>query len=210
MNPFTSSNGDLKVALPPPPQKVENLVLGIVISFAVFGFFSCINRTGDFIGYIQVGNILLNGGHIYLEAPKGTNTWPPFFSLFCVPLSLLDRPTPYLARGVWLLFNFFMLWAVIRLTVKVVYGQTLQIRASSLGPSIATIGVLVPIFMTIRFIASNYQHLQINIFIFFLALLGLHVFSRGKDWWGALLIGFAASLKVMPVLFIPYFIYKRY
>jgi len=58
-------------------------------------------RRGDLDTYIHAGYAVLLKRDIYTSQPPGNNTWPPFFSVLCVPLALLDTMTPYLARGVW-------------------------------------------------------------------------------------------------------------
>src|SRR5262249_31703751 len=70
----------------------------VALALLVYGIALCVRRSGDFDGYLQVGGLILSGGHAYYEPPVGLNTWPPFFSVFCVPLALLAKVTPYLAR----------------------------------------------------------------------------------------------------------------
>ena len=59
---------------------------GLAVGFPVW-----VQRAADFAGYLRVGDVVLHGAHLYLDAPPGINTWPPFFGLLCVPLSLLAR-----------------------------------------------------------------------------------------------------------------------
>ncbi|MBI4515273.1 MAG: DUF2029 domain-containing protein [Deltaproteobacteria bacterium] len=183
-------------------------LLRALLLYAVIGFFVWIRRAGDFAGYLTVGELVLAGRHIYAEAPAGINTWPPFFSLVCVPLALLAWPTPYLARGVWLLLNYGLLLLVLRLIVELVYERSLSLRADSGGLSLAAAPVLLPLLLTDRFVSGNFDHLQINIVIFALALGGLHLQRRGQVLAGSAALGAAVALKVMPLVFIPYLAYR--
>src|SRR5437773_643156 len=90
------------------------------LAFILGGTVSWIQRPGDFAGYLTVGELALAGQHVYRAAPPGINTWPPFFSLLCVPLALLARPTPYLARGCWIAINFALLWVILRMLTQLV------------------------------------------------------------------------------------------
>jgi hypothetical protein len=84
-------------------------ILFALALYAVIGFFVWIRRAGDFAGYLVVGELVLANRHLYIGPDTAPNTWPPFFSLLCVPLALLARLSPYLARGLWLCLNFFCL-----------------------------------------------------------------------------------------------------
>ena len=44
-------------------------------------------RAGDFVGYINAGHLALNIQNIYSDP---LNTWPPLFSVFSIPLALMD------------------------------------------------------------------------------------------------------------------------
>ena len=60
-----------------------------------------------------------------------------------------------------------------------------------------------------RWVVSNFEHLQINILVFALALSGLYLHSIARERAGGLVLGLAIALKVMPVVFIPYLAYRQ-
>lgn len=184
------------------------LLRGLLV-YAVVGFCVWIRRPGDFAGYLFVGDLVLSGRHIYLDAPVGMNTWPPFFSLFCVPLAVLAAPTPYLARGVWVLLNFACLWLVLRWLARLVYDRTLSLRAETEDLSLASPELLVPLLLVQRYVSGNLDHLQINLVMFTLALGGLFWQATRREIAGSLLLGLAAAMKVMSIVFIPYLVYRR-
>jgi len=221
----------------------------IVLAGLIGGSISWIRRPGDFAGYLLVGELALAGKHIYTDSLAsadpaansaiGINTWPPFFSLLCVPLALLARPTPYLARGLWLTLNYFLLWVVLRLLARMVYHADLRFRPGGGGADGARRGgarrggahpggahpggmhpigvrlsldspeIFLPLALCYRFILSNFDHLQVNIVIFACTVAALYWHTRGADLRGGIALGLAAALKVMPVVFLPYFIYRR-
>jgi hypothetical protein len=69
--------------------------------------------------------------------------------------------------------------------------------------------MLIPIGLCYRFILGNFDHLQINIVTFACTLAALHWHARGRDRLAGAALGFAAALRVVPVLFVPYFAYRR-
>jgi hypothetical protein len=187
---------------------IRSAIPWVVLALVIGGSISWIRRPGDFAGYVLVGDLVLTGHDIYRDSPPGLNTWPPFFSLLCVPLALLARPTPYLARGVWLALNFVLLWAALRSLAHLVYHAQLRLRPAATGLSLASPDALIPILLCYRFILGNFDHLQVNIVIFACAIAGLLWHVRGHDFSGGVLLGLAAALKVMPIVFVPYFVYR--
>jgi len=182
--------------------------IGLVVAMLVAGA-SWIRRAGDFAGYVTVGRLVLTGGHIYADAGPGLNTWPPFFSLLCVPLALLAAPTPYLARGCWILLNFALLLLVLRILARLVYRRDMSLLATSGDLHPTSPELLVPLILSSRYVLGNFEHQQVNILTFALALGGLYLHSNRRELLGGVCLGAAASLKVMAVLFIPYLVYRR-
>jgi alpha-1,2-mannosyltransferase len=189
----------------PPGRRLLLAALGV---FVGVGFFAWIRRPGDFAGYILVGDLVLAGRHIYQDAPR-INTWPPFWSLLCVPLALLARPSPYLARGLWLVLNVALLVVVLRLVTRLVHGRRLTLAATGPGLSLVAPEVLVPLVLTGRYVVANLEHLQVNVLLFALTLGGLALVAAERPAAGGSLIGLGAAIKVMPAAFLVYLAYRR-
>jgi hypothetical protein len=210
----------------------RRLALAALALFAVFGLFSYSQRTGDFAGYLLVGDLVLDGGHVYVDAPAGVNTWPPLFSLVCAPLALIARLSPTLARGLWVVLNYAAVLLLLDVLARLVYGKRLSLRAVPPGSespappdatgkgeatgasgrpsiSLAAAAIFVPLLLSFRWLLANFEHLQVNILIFLLALGGLYLISTRREGLGALALGLGAALKVMPIVFVPYLAYRR-
>ena len=184
------------------------LLVALALAAAALGV-SFGRRPGDLAGYLVIGNLALDGRHLYDDAPVGVSTWPPFFSLLCVPLALLARASLVLARGLWIAFNYALLVLVLGLAGRLVYGRAVRWRPRPGELAITSGAVLIPLLLTWRYVASNFEHLQVNIAIFALTLGGLHLIHERREVSGGLALGCAAALKVMPALFIPYLAYRR-
>ena len=171
------------------------------------------HRGGDFAGYLAVGEIGLKGGDVYRDAPPLVNTWPPLFGLLCIPLALAGRLSLVGARFGWLLLNWIALGAAFAAMIRLVYGKPITLtwrgEPPAGGVEAASAAVLLPFLLCILWILSNFEHLQVNIIIFALTLAGLLQHQAGRDGRAGLLIGVATALKVMPVLFLPYFLWRR-
>ncbi|MGH3053742.1 MAG: glycosyltransferase family 87 protein, partial [Gaiellaceae bacterium] len=161
-------------------RTIQRLIPWAVLAFVVGGSISWIRRPGDFAGYVLIGDLVLSGQDIYRESPPGLNTWPPFFSLLCVPLALLARPTPYLARAAWLALNFALLWTALKKLVRLVYHTELRLRPATDSLSLAAPEVLLPVLLCYRYILGNFDHLQVNIVIFACVTAALSWHVRAK------------------------------
>ena len=126
-----------------------------------------------------------------------------------MPLALLDRVSPYLSRGLWIVLTYGLLLVVLNLLARLVYRRPLSLSAAAPGLSLFRAELLVPLVLTYRYVVSNFEHLQVNIAIFALALGGMYFQATRRERAGGLAIGCAAALKVMPVVLIPYLAYRR-
>ena len=179
--------------------------LAVVVGLAI----ACVHRDGDMDGFIEVGELILQGKHAYADARPGINTWPPVFGLLCVPIALLARVSLPLTHVLWLGANVVVLLAVLRLLVRIVYRRTLVIRPWRDGVPLASASVLVPVFIAQAGVAGNFYHLQVNLFVFGITLGGLALAARGRSAAGGVALGIAAGIRVMPIVFVPYLLWRR-
>lgn len=164
---------------------------------------------GDFAGYLIVGELALGGKDIYRDAPPNVNTWPPFFSLVCVGLALVARPTPIAARAAWLALNYGLFYWSVRMCSLLIYEREFRLWRREGMLCATSPEIWVPIVLCYRFILGNFDHLQVNIVIFALTLAGLYWQARSKDGWAGAAIGLAAAMKVMPIVILPYFVFRK-
>lgn len=161
-----------------------------------------------FEGYVQVGDLVLSGGDPY---SLRLNTWPPFFFFVAAGLSLLAKLSPTLALLVWQIGDVLAIWWCCRLSVQLVAPDTQPTFWPRDGDHLAfgSSLVLVPFLMTARLFQEHVQHTQINAQILFLVLLGFTLFRARRAAAGGLALAVAASTKAVPILLLPYLLYKR-
>jgi hypothetical protein len=184
------------------------ILFALLIAF-VASFFAYARRSVDFAGYAAVGNAFFDGRDIYLDTPVGTNTWPPFFSLAAVPLGLLDRVSPYLARIVWIALTWASIVWALDLIARMIYGKRLRLQPDETSLAITSPELLVPFALTLPFLVNNFELLQINMILFALALWGLYLQAYGREAAGGIAIAAAAAMKVMAIAFLPYLLYRK-
>jgi len=150
-----------------------------------------------FTGYTQVGEVVLQGGDPY---GLPINTWPPFFLFLAAGLALLARVSLPIALLLWQLGSVATVWGSCRLMALLVREEPAPFTSSA---------VLVPVLMTARLLQEHLQHTQINLYVMFLVLLAFYLFQRRREPLGGLALATATSLRAVPLLFLPYLLYKR-
>lgn len=165
---------------------------------------------GDFRGYVEVGELVLAGEDPYATRELVTNTWPPLFSVLSVPLALGARAAPRLTMTVWLVAMVGCLYGCLHYSIWLVYRRPLTFAARQGAIRISSAAALVPMLFIWRYVLKNVRWLQINFLIMLLVLAGCYLIARHRQERGGTLIGAGAAIKVMPVLFVPYFALKRW
>ena len=150
-----------------------------------------------FTGYTQVGEVVLQGGDPY---GLPINTWPPFFLFLAAGLALSARVSLPIALLLWQLGSVATVWGSCRLMARLVGEEPAPFTSSA---------VLVPVVMTARLLQEHLQHTQINLYVMFLVLLAFYLFQRRREPLGGLALATATSLRAVPLLFLPYLLYKR-
>ncbi len=70
-------------------------------------------------------------------------------------------------------------------------------------------GQVLTVGLSLRPIQSDLLHGNVNLLILFLVVASMWAFVRRLDFWAGILLALAIACKVTPVLFLPYFVWKR-
>ncbi len=164
-----------------------------------------------FLGYVQTGEAVLQQKDPYGYALTLINTWPPFFFFVSGALALMARASLLGALLVWQVLGVAAIWGTLKLCAKLYLpdGDTLTFWPRDGRLSLVSLGVLVPLAMTLRLFQEHVQHTQINVQVLFVSLLAFELFRRGKWAWGGWWLALAVSVKALPVLLVLYLVYKR-
>lgn len=182
----------------------------IVLLFATAEVVRSLGRQHSVIfeEYVRVGDLVLSAGDPY-SIP---NTWPPFFYFVAAPLALIARISDTLALAVWQVGDALAIWGCCRLSAELFAGEAGPVtfwprdsRHLAFGSAL----VVVPFLMTARLFQEHLQHTQINAQVLFFVLLAFRLFMRGRTPQGGLSLAVAASTKAVPILLVPYLVYKR-
>jgi alpha-1,2-mannosyltransferase len=121
---------------------------------------------------------------------------PPVMSVLLLPLAKLPSGTMAVT---WYLAKCLMALAVMAWCLRLVDpGNRL--------PWWIQAGIVL---LALRPIVGDLQHGNVNLFIFFIVMGGLVCVANGRSACGGVLLALAACCKVTPLLFLPYFVWKR-
>lgn len=161
-------------------------------------------KGGDFVVYLAAAEQLRSGKdcyNVWLHYQGGDWAsmygYSPFFAVLLIPFSYLPA---YIPQLLFLVADVFMIFRMLRLL-----EEWLQIQ---LLPHKKWWYALMLLF-SVRFILHNFEMVQLNIFILWLSIEGLNqVFGRKNIALGALLLALGINFKILPLLFVPYLLWR--
>lgn len=124
----------------------------------------------------------------------------PNLPIVAIILSPLIALPPMISAILWYVIKAIMAWFAIKWSIDL---------ATEPGGKLPLWAAGTVLLLSARPFVSDLKHGNINIFIFFLIIAALRLFSQRRDAWSGLLMGLAIVAKLTPALFIPYFAWKR-
>jgi hypothetical protein len=122
------------------------------------------------------------------------------FALLLKPLVILPY---YGIKFVWLMFNLVLYCHLFVMVMKHPFVQLLSEKKQK-------VFLFSVFFFSFRFLHENLHASQITILIMWLSICGLKQIFSGKNAAGALLLAAGISIKLLPVILVPYLIYRGY
>ncbi|MBO6517176.1 MAG: DUF2029 domain-containing protein, partial [Bacteroidia bacterium] len=184
---------------------VKYVLAGVVLLAFLFELIRDSQRDGDFIGYVNAGNAVLQGSPIYADF---LNTWPPFFSIASVPLALVHNFSPVLIRALWLIGIAFAWFGILRISTSLLYNQPISFRDKK-GIHPLDWKILLPFLFTFRFVIDDLSNIQINSYLLLGSLYAIKLDKDNKSLTAGLLLGLLVTLKVYPVFLLLFFLWRR-
>lgn len=173
------------------------LFLGLIVIYAT--------GNGDFKVFLEAAKLVRDGQspyHFWIKTGEGVYClyyYSPFFSLILIPFSFLPNFIPNL---IWLLLNVFFLIRSWVLTNRYLDTEKLtQFHRKLL--------VIMALLFTFRFIQLNFAMIQLTIYILWSILESLSELNKKRYLTGGLLLALAINIKIMPLVLIPYLLYRR-
>lgn len=155
----------------------------------------------DFYIYLSAAQDLAEEGNLYRNRYK---IWyhyyySPLFAVAIQPLSYLPFPV---ANAIWMGFNALLL-------VRIWKAITHFLRPERLTKTTQRWFTLICFLLVLRFIRDNIHLTQITLLILFLCLEGMMQLNKGNVWKGSFWIALGINIKIVPLVLLPYLIYRR-
>ena len=159
-------------------------------------------RQCDFNIFFAAGKDILAGENLYTKIYQGWlhYYYSPFFALLISPFTFFPE---YVITLLWLMLNvyfFYRVWEIL--------SDWLEI--SLLPISTQRWFFWGSVILCVQGIRDNIHYHQITIIMVYLVLQGLDFFLKKKEWKGGALIALGINIKILPIVFFPYLIYRGY
>ena len=180
-------------------MKLNNRTLGIAfIGFALAFLLGEFSRVGDFNIFLMASEALGEGKNIYTTTyVSGFHYYySPLFAILITPLTWVS---PYWASTLWNLFSFLLLARVFIVLWKLFFPHS---RQQPLIFLLGFAGCIFPVY-------SNFHMTQMSVFILWAMLECLYqVQVKERHWLGGAILGLALSIKIMPIVMLPYLLFR--
>ena len=161
---------------------------------------------GDFKVFLEASKIVLAGNNPYnnwIFISEGNYCLYFYSPLWTVILSPFTALPSFIPNFIWLAASCYFLyrsWVLLKQYINVAEWSEKQGRWL----------LILTLLMSIRFILYNFQMIQMTTFILWACLESLHLIRQKKIIGGGLLLALVINIKILPIVLIPYLIYRSY
>lgn len=185
-------------------------LLIIVAGYAIIKKHVSISASGemsvssDVLAFVKAGGDMLQGKNIYFSdtGEKTSYVYPPFYAFINIPLSFVS---PLIIDAGWYIVNIFLLGLLFY------FGYELFTNTpfSSLEWKERWFYIGASILLSLRYLIRNAEDANINILLLFLIIFSIRKIQKTRHPYWAIIIGITAAIKVLPLIFLVYFIARR-
>jgi hypothetical protein len=156
---------------------------------------------GDFYIFLSASRNLFLGKNIYQiqYVDSYHYYYDVLFTLILFPFTFLPL---YLVKVIWLILNVFFIYRIWKILRE-------YLPISLLNKNYILIFIILSFTFVLNFLKTNIHLSQVTILILFLTLEGLSQINKHKTISGSLLLALGINIKLLPIVIIPYLIYRR-
>lgn len=157
---------------------------------------------GDFFIFMSATGDLINGQNFYEN--KYVDGYHYFYSvLFALILKPIYNLPFFWIKFYWLVLNTILYFKLFQLLTTNKLVQALNEKQRSLFISLVFV-------FSLRFFFGNIHNSQITILILWTCIYGLKLIINHKPVSGAAILALGINIKLLPIVFLPYLIYRGY
>jgi hypothetical protein len=157
---------------------------------------------GDFYIFLSAADDLKLRENIFDK--KYVDGYHYYYSvLFALILKPFAAMPFFLVKFFWLFLNALLFFNLLQILYMSRFAAKLNNRQKN-------IFLLFTFIVSLRFFINNIHHSQITILILWCCIKGLVLISENKPVRGALILAWGINIKLLPIVFVPYLIYRGY
>ncbi len=186
-----------------------------IVLFVVYSIISVKKSwNDDFRAYYQAGSAILSNGNIYDQnVVEGGFLYSPLFALMMLPLSTLPQ---LFAASLWYVINVASLILSITVSLYLIEGADVPIlswlrtklRFSPLD-RVRRLTFIFVLIVSARFWLNSIEHGQVNLQLWCIVLIAIRFIRTDKILIGSALLGLSIVIKILPLLFVFYYLLKK-
>ena len=160
---------------------------------------------GDFKAFLEAAKLMAarkDPYHVWIFISEGNYAlyfYSPLWAILLIPFSYLPNVIP---NFLWLLANTYFLYRIWKLL-------TTYIDLQNLSKKQVKWLLLLSILLSLRYILYNFGMIQMTIFLLWGSLESLSLFRNKKYLAGGALLALIINIKILPIVLIPYLIYRK-
>lgn len=125
--------------------------------------------------------------------------YSPFFALALLPWTYIPY---FFAKFLWLLLISFLLYRIVRIVQS-------HFSAGDITKQQQWIITILPLLILAGFIIDNYHMIQVTIFMMWGTMESINLINNNRKMLGGSLLGLLINIKLLPLPFLPYLIYRK-
>jgi len=162
-------------------------------------------ENGDFKAFLEAAKLVAarkDPYHVWIFISEGNYAlyfYSPLWAILLIPFSYLPNVIP---NFLWLLANTYFLYRIWILLTTYIDIQNLsrkQVRWL----------LFISVLLSVRYILYNFGMIQMTIFLLWGSLESLSLFRNKKYLAGGALLALIINIKILPIVLIPYLIYRK-
>jgi hypothetical protein len=186
-------------------RRIRIAALVALVALLVAGGFSFQRKKTSELGvYLLGAERMVAGEEIYRLTEPKPFTYPPFFALAFVPMTVFPEP---LQRPVWYIVQLLLLGAV--LWIAVTFLRDLSPDFADLDRRRRIWAVVIAFLICGRFVLAVFSNQSHDLIILLLVAATALDSARDRDLRAGVWAGLAAACKATPLLFLPIFLLQR-
>ncbi len=171
------------------------------VSLLVFTWFELRGRN-DLDIFLAASSALFEGKNIYHDLYFGAFHY--YYSLlFATIIHPLTTIPPWAAKLLFLIANYCLIYRIGQLMIR-------ELKAPWFNAALRSLFLVVLTIAGMRFLRGNMHFGQVTIFILWASLESIFLIRRGQPIAGGSLLALAINIKLLPLVFIPYLIWRKH